>query len=679
MKKRSRHDGADADSLARLVDEANELGALQESAIQGWAAAAAVSPDDSDVREILSQSMHAFRVRQIVDPDPFRPYPGPETGLDQGDIEVGGVNESALPWRIALQDLPHALIVGPTGGGKTSLIVGILEQLAGRLPFMYITWKTDAARLLVDPPILRRAFLLQELKISAFTPPPGTDPLVWGRLIIELFAAVYGLQYSRALLVEFHDTLQDLYGKYRQRTGTPTTFTFRDLYELSLRKKSKYSEGLQAALDRLMAATGPVFDCSSGMDLSSALLRHPSLVMIPNLHEGCAARFVVDFLMEYAHAYFLKNGPNDGSPQFAFCLDDAHRFLSQSAESNGLTPLSHRYLIARQAGLRFIVASQCPYDLAMPVSSQSGVIVQVGPLSHAKDLQAVGNALGLPPAHWDRLTKPVSGEFVARENLGRYAKPFAGVVRRFPGSSFPFSDADRRRLMDPVLRSLPWKPRVLLDVVERTVTRPAAGVVPARMPGRVSVRARALAQDVLTHPWDLLAVRNARLKHKGGTATRVKNELIRLGWVKEHEIPQRGMANIALEPTPLLAAALGGRLPSFGKGGFLHAFVQELVVRKLTSQSYMHVRKERFYGSKAVDVVGQDPTGGWIAVEVSISLTNVVDNAEKDFIVKTDWARLHVVCLDVPRRNQAERAIRAAPGLGRHLSRIRFETAAMYL
>ncbi|MCC6795394.1 MAG: ATP-binding protein [Candidatus Hydrogenedentes bacterium] len=680
MQKRNRPRGkVNDESLARLLDEANELGAFQDVAIQGYVEAAAASPDDPVLQEILEQSLHPFRVRQIVDPDPLRPYPGPETGLDQGDIEFGGVNETALPWRVDLQSLPHTLVVGPTRGGKTSLIVGILEQLSGSLPFMYITWKTDAARLLVDPPIVRRAFLFDELRISPFTPPPGTDRLVWGRLVIELVCAVFGLQYSRALIVEFHDALQDLYEKYSQTTGTTTAFTFHDLREMTRRKKSKYSEGLQAALDRLITSTGSVFDCSAGMDISSALLRDPSLVMIPNVHDECAARFVVDFLMEYAHAFFLKQGPNDGSPQFGFFLDDAHRFLSQSAERSGLTPLSHRYLIVGQAGLRLIVASQCPSDLALPVSSQSGIVVQVGAMGHTKDLQAVGNALGLPQAHWERLERPARGEFVARENLGRYAKPFGGMVRRLPSPTVAFTDADRKRLMDPVVRSLVWRPGVPLDVVERAMTRPASGAVPARMPGAVSARARALAMDILTHPWDLLMARYARMNCTGGTAQRTKDELIQLGWVKEHAISQHGMAPIVLEPTSLMAAAVGRPLPSFGKGGFLHAFVQELIARRLTVQRYAHVRKERFYGSKAVDVVAQDTSGGWVAVEVTISLTNVVDNVEKDFLVKPDWLRLHVVCLDVPRMNQAQRAIALAPGVRPFLTRIRTETVATYL
>ncbi len=170
-----------------------------------------------------------------------------------------------------------------------------------------------------------------------------------------------------------------------------------------------------------------------------------------------------------------------------------------------------------------------------------------------------------------------------------------------------------------------------------------------------------------------------RMNCRGGTAQRTKDELIQLGWVKEHAIPRHGMAPIVLEPTPLMAAAVGRPLPSFGKGGFLHAFVQELIARRLTVQRDAHVQKERFYGSKAVDVVAQDTSGGWVAVEVTISLTNVVDNVEKDFLVKPDWLRLHVVCLDVPRMNQAQRAIALAPGVRPFLTRIRTETVAAYL
>lgn len=174
-------------------------------------------------------------------------------------------------------------------------------------------------------------------------------------------------------------------------------------------------------------------------------------------------------------------------------------------------------------------------------------------------------------------------------------------------------------------------------------------------------------------------VRYARLNFAVSTANRVKDELVQLGWVKEQAIPRHGMAPIVLEPTPLMAAALGLQLPSCSKGGFLHAFIQELIARRLSAQGYAQVQKERFYGSKAVDVVAQDPSSSWIAVEVTISLTNVVDNVEKDFLVKPDWLRLHVVCLDVPRMNQAQRAIALAPGVAPFVNRVRVETVATYL
>ena len=234
-------------------------------------------------------------------------------------------------------------------------------------------------------------------------------------------------------------------------------------------------------------------------------------------------------------------------------------------------------------------------------------------------------------------------------------------------------------MMAPVLAALPWKAAVPLDVVERAVTTVSAGAVPARLPMQVSQAAHALAADVLAQPWDFLNARYVRLGISGRPGQQAKNELVALGWVKEHMIPRRGRPPILLEPLPALANATRKSLPSWGKGGFLHAFVAQTVMEKFRLAHYTGIQKEKFYGSKSIDIVATDSAGNLVGVEVSISLTNLIDNFEKDFLVQPQLYTVIAVCFDSKSVRQAQRAITFAPGLKPFLSRIQVEPIAKWL
>jgi len=401
--------------------------------------------------------------------------------------------------------------------------------------------------------------------------------------------------------------------------------------------------------------------------------------MIPDLYDDRVARFVVDWLMEYLFAFLERNGPNDGSVQLWFFMDDAHRFVSQAAEKDALMPLSHRYLVVRQSGIRIGVVSQCPSDLCFAAMGQASVLVQVGGLVHNRDCQAMGSAMGLPPPDWPRLQSVKQGEFVARENLGRYDRAFGGCVCNFPSPTRPFSEQERLRLMAPVLSSLPWEAAVPLPVVEQAIGAPAGGKGVATGPGSISPEAWRAAADMLQDPFVLLHERFQRMGLTGNAALSVKRELLRAGWAREHRIPRRGRPPVLLEPLIALAQAMGRPLPSWGKGGFVHAYVQYVVVTRLRSLGYSAVQTERFFGSKAVDAVGLSPTGNLEGVEVSISLANIVDNLEKDFAAQPAFASILAVCLSASDVRQAQRAIAKAPALKAYQTRIRVEPVCLWL
>jgi len=665
---------------ARLVDEANEFGALDDPQILGLMQALVAAPWDAQLLRFVEDALQPYRLQNVLAPDLFRPYPSSsDSCLDQGDIVLGEIRETGLLWRLAIKDLTHLLATGATGSGKTFFSNGFLRQIVRYLPVIMVTLKESDARLLVDPPVFHQAFKVEELKLSLFTPPPGVSEAGWHRDVAELICKIWGLQLSRSVLHQACDELRHLYAEYSKHKGAPYSFTPKILHKMLKRKRSKYGESICAAIEILCRSTGDIFEHSQGYPVDQLLVRQSTLLIIASLSNDQVGRFFVDWLMLWSAQYLQQHGPNNGSPQLVLVLDDAHSFLSQANEKNSSMPLTTTYLTVRQAGLRICAISQCPSDLAPAVLSQSGVLYQVGALSHSRDCATMGAAFGLPSKDYNRLQTVNKAEFVARENLGRCHRAFAGSVQHFPEPTFTLSDADRQRMMTPILSAFRTAPSVSLEEVECISINMGTNAVSAKVPGQVSPGVQNLAHDILAYPWDFLSERYRRLGIAGRKAQTAKQELVDKGWVKEHKIPRRGGAPILLEPLQALTTALGQPPSSTGKGGFLHAFGQHAVVTRLKSLKHTGIKKEKFYGTKAVDVVATDPNGGVVGFEIAISLSNLVDNIEKDFLCQPAFALITTLCLSSAEVRQAQRMIAAAPAIKPYASRIRVETLARWL
>lgn len=616
--------------IERLVDEAHALGALGDPFIAGLFEALEACPGDAQVRRSLAEALQPYRLRNVTDPDPLRPYPGLESGLNLGDVEVGMVHETGVNWRIPLDRLPHLLVSGMTESGKTSLVMGLLEQIT--LPFLIITLKPDIAELLCDPPVARQAFRFSELKLALFAPPPGLTVKRWTRHLIDILVRDLGLQYGRVLLNECVDELLALYGEYSQLKNAVFYPTLRNLLDaVKRRKRSRYAESTTAALEMACNALGDAVEYSQGWQPATIFLKRKTALALDSIPHANAARFFVDVLMEHLHASLRALGPNDGTPEFLTVLDDGQRHLSRANERDAMTPLSDQLLVVRQAGLRYALVTQSPSDAAQAVLSQSGIIIQVGPITAMEDVRAIAGAMGLPSSAVARLQQTNHREFVARESLGRWKQAFGGKVRTLVRTGIPISDADRLACMRPVYDALPSHTAIPLEEVEKALGVDGKGAAPAVVVSPKKGRADQLAVDILAHPWDFVTARYKRLKLSAGKGNAAKKELLDRQWILEHPVPTgRGSPSILLEPLPELARTLKTPLPRYGKGGFLHAFVQQAVVKKLKKAGYARVRTEAAFGSKHVDVAATSPAGGLLGVEATISLTNLVDNLAKD-------------------------------------------------
>ena len=92
-----------------------------------------VNPYDFECAQFVLQRIGSYDLQETLNPDPFRKTnPSRYSNVD-GPIKLGRVIHSNIPWGIKASALTeHMVIVGRTGGGKTTVIKNILSQLLSR-------------------------------------------------------------------------------------------------------------------------------------------------------------------------------------------------------------------------------------------------------------------------------------------------------------------------------------------------------------------------------------------------------------------------------------------------------------------------------------------------------------------------------------------------------------------
>jgi hypothetical protein len=91
---------------------------------------AAINPDIY-LEQYIQEAIDNETIQNITNPNPFRKTT-PFSPLP-GEIIIGSVVESQIPWALSLNQLTNKiLITGRSGGGKTNLVLLILAQILQR-------------------------------------------------------------------------------------------------------------------------------------------------------------------------------------------------------------------------------------------------------------------------------------------------------------------------------------------------------------------------------------------------------------------------------------------------------------------------------------------------------------------------------------------------------------------
>ncbi len=88
---------------------------------------------DFQCEQLINNRIRSSDIQDILNPDPYRKINPTRPGSVDGPIYLGKVKHSDLNWGIHPAALTeHVVLIGRTGGGKTTVIKSILCQLLER-------------------------------------------------------------------------------------------------------------------------------------------------------------------------------------------------------------------------------------------------------------------------------------------------------------------------------------------------------------------------------------------------------------------------------------------------------------------------------------------------------------------------------------------------------------------
>jgi hypothetical protein len=499
--------------------------------------------------------------------------PPPASVIGRGTYTVGTVSYPGLAgyeFRLAPEELlRHLFILGPTGTGKSTLIIGLLQQLLlDGVPFMCFDFKRNY-RCLLDAPRAERLVVITvgrdiaPLRVNALQPPPGVEFEEWIAGLADLISTSYLLmQGARNVLIEgFRDA-------HRER-GTSATFLdahrILDAELQSLRAGSRRYGWLESSARSLEELTRGGYGAAlnaHGHGTFADLLGLPVVFELQGLGDD-QKRFFCLFAL---HAV-LQLRKNDNSVRevlrHVLVFDEAHNIFPKEQFGQLGVP-SRLAREVREYGEAIIAATQ-QADIAESLIANSGTKIILR-TDYPKDVDFASKLLQIEP-RW--LAKLPLGTGIARLPT-RYYSPFL--------FTFPPQPRKNTLVADNAVRER--YTQVIGDVAQQP---------PAPVPSAVTDKEGALLRDIAQYPIAGITARYQRLGWHPMVGTDTKNSTIKKDLATFDDVPTgTGRIRILTLTRAGIAhlAQHGVTLPSDRRGGAAHEYWRATIRLLLERHAY---------------------------------------------------------------------------------------------
>jgi len=644
-----------------------------------------MAESDPGGRAEIEQTLELLAARHLghtFEPD-RSPFPPPNKSFAAaGDVTLGAISygkRTLYPFSLKSARLKeHILVAGRSGSGKTNLTFILMRGIMERgIRVLALDWKRGYRDLLSLHPDLRVYTIgrnVAPLRFNPLIPPPGCEPNVWIKLIVDVIASAYfgGEGVISLLVAGIHRLYQDggVYSRSAKRWPT-----IGDLLEWLRNEKLRGRAAMwQASAERILLAMtygefGAVVNTQNN-DHVQELLKHNVVLEMDGLSSNSDRTMFSEALTLYLYRFRLAKGPRSRLTNL-IVLEEAHNLLLQRGAEARESILETSIRMVRQYGLGYVFVDQSASLLSKVAFANSYATIALSQKLRS-DVQAIASAMNLTDEQKQALnTLPIGTAAVRLAD--EHPEPFLVQVPRCPvtegsvtdqavsermaahhtdsaataawpdyqGAITPIPPADRNK-EEP---SHPPSPRDEPTKIPDSSQKPKSSVLkqedqPPRQEPEMSREAVRFLADVAARPLSTTVSRYQRLHFSRRKGNAIRQDLDKAGLVEAVAIATRSGQVVLYQLTD------AGRVVCDDNGidagpaprvSLEHRYWVRRVADYFESDGYTITHEYTIEGNGAVDLVAER-RGERIAVEVETGKSDIKTNIAK--IRKAGFNRL---------------------------------------
>ena len=403
-----------------------------------------LSESDAAGKADIEQTLELLAAKHIgQDYQPDRsPFPPPDKKFAKsGDIHLGTVtygSRNLYPFLLKSDRLKeHILVAGRSGSGKTNLTFVLMRGIMDQgIKVLALDWKRgyrDLCKLHDQLRVYTIGRDISPFRFNPLIPPPGCEPHVWIKLIVDVIASAYlGGEGVISLLVAGMDKLYRDCGVFdKLQTRWPT---IQDLLIWLRTVKLKGRAAMwQASAERILLAMtyGEFGSVVNTNDNSHAqdLLNHNVVMEMDGLSSNSDRNMFSEALTLYLYRYRLAQGPQDKLTNL-IVLEEAHNLLLRKATEARESILETTIRMIRQYGMGYVFVDQSASLLSKVAFANSYATLALSQKLKS-DIMTIAGAMNLTDEQKESLSTLPIGSAVVRL-ADEHPEPFLVRIPRFP-------------------------------------------------------------------------------------------------------------------------------------------------------------------------------------------------------------------------------------------------------
>ncbi|MCO6438583.1 MAG: ATP-binding protein [Phycisphaerae bacterium] len=632
-----------------------------------------LAESDASGKADIEQALELLAARHLnQDYQPDRaPFPPPGRAFAQsGDIQLGAMtygNRSLHPFFLKSDRLKeHILVAGRSGSGKTNLTFVLMKGIMARgIKVLAIDWKRGYRDLLSVQHDLRVYTMGRDVapfRFNPLIPPPGCEPNVWIKLIVDVIASAYlGGEGVISLLVAGLDQLFTDAGVF---TCSVTRWpTIHDLLAWLRTVKLKGRAAMwQASAERILLGMtygefGAVVNTQDNGHVRD-LLNHNVVLEMDGLSSNSDRTMFSEALTLYLYRYRLARGPQLRLTNLII-LEEAHNLLLHKGADARESVLENSIRMIRQYGMGYVFVDQSASLLSKVAFANSYATIALSQKLQG-DIRAIASAMNLTDEQKQALSTLPIGTAVVRL-ADEHPEPFLVRVPRFPVDEGSVSDAQVRERMagctadseaqrSPMehSREIPPLPPPDRNTPEDQNTHPPSPIEsrmteadqasscdsqpePPRLQDAMSREELRFLADVATRPLSTTVSRYQRLNLSRRKGNAIRQDLAKAGIIQAVPIATRSGQVVLYELSDLgrsVCADVGIDAGPSPRASLEHRYWVRKVSEHFENEGYGITREYAIKGDGAVDIVAERP-GERLAIEVETGKSDIKANVLK--------------------------------------------------